>query len=96
MKYIITYENAHWCGGELHVVVNAAESAEDAEIQASDWMEETQRELFSTEYDEQENEGADYSDECAYTINSVEILDVNNEHWKFYTDPSQSSFYPEL
>ena len=92
-KYIIDYENAHWCGGQLFVVVNA-NSAEEAENKAADWMEETQRELFSDEYND-EFEGL-FDDESAYNVNSVEVLDENSEYWKFYKDESQAGFYPEL
>ena len=93
MKYLIDYENAHWCGGQLYVVVNA-NSATEAEIKAESWMEETQRELFSDEY-EDDSDG-DFSDECSYTVNSVEEFDETHECWQYYKDPSQSSFYPEL
>ncbi len=92
MKYLIDYENAHWCGGQLYVVVNAS-SEDEALIKAADWMVETQRELFSDEYNDEEFE--DY-DECPYTVNSVEILDENSTYYKYYKDPSQASFYPEL
>jgi hypothetical protein len=91
--YIIDYENAHWCGGQLHVVVWAYSPAH-AEILVSDWMEETQRELFADEYGESVSEDEEFADERAYTVNSVSILDINNEHWEFYNDPSQESFYP--
>ena len=96
MKYLIDYENAHWCGGQLYVVVNAS-SPEAAECIASDWMEENQRELFSDEYFEAKAEECeDFDEECAYSVNSVELFDVNHECWKYYKDPSQSSFYPEI
>lgn len=95
-KYLIDFENSHWCGGQLYVVVNAS-SPEAAKCIADDWMEETQRELFADEYDDQESdEGCDYADEQAYSINSVEELTPAHECWKWYKDPSQSSFYPEL
>lgn len=95
-KYLIDYENAHWCGGQLYVVVNA-ESADEAQYLAENHMEECQRELFSDEYGDSVNGGdEEYADECAVSINSVEFLDENNEHWKFYKDPSQASFYPEI
>lgn len=88
-KYLIDYENAHWCGGQLYVVVNALDE-DDAQMKAECFMEETQRELFADEYAEE------FDDECAYTVNSVTVLDEDNEYWPFYKDPSQSSFYPEL
>ena len=95
MKYLIDYENAHWCGGQLYVVVEATDKTE-AEIKAEDWMEQTQRELFSNEYGDSIGDDEEYCDECAYTVNSIDILDENNENWEFYKDPSQSSVYPEL
>lgn len=95
-KYLINYENAHWCGGELEVVVNAS-SALEAVGKAEMFMEETQRELFSDHYeDEFENEGGSYFDEQAYTVISVEVFDKNHPQWEFYQDPSQSEFYPEV
>lgn len=95
-QYIIDYENAHWCGGQSHVVV-WAESADDAVIIASDHMEDEMRELFHTEYAEQAEEYEEecpYEDESAVAINSVELLNSENEHWEFYNKPSQSQFYP--
>jgi hypothetical protein len=92
--YIIDYENAHWCGGQLHCVVRA-DSAEDAEDRAEQHMQETQYELFRDEYDDIE-EGETY-DESSYVVNSIKVLDENNEHWKFYQDPVQrANFYPEV
>lgn len=90
-KYLIDYENAHWCGGQLYVVVNA-DSEEDALDKAEYHMEESQRELFMDEYEE----SSEYEDECPYSINSVSILDEANENWEFYKDPSQAEFYPEI
>lgn len=90
-KYLIEYENAHWCGGTLHVVVNA-NSAEEAEDKAMDHMESEQRELFFDEYEDSNGE----FDESAVVINSIEILDEDNDYWPFYNDPSQSEFYPEI
>jgi hypothetical protein len=95
-KYLIDYENAHWCGGQLYVVVEA-ENEYDAEDKASDWMETQQRELFADEYEEAFSDGeTDFEEECAYTVNNVELLDENNKNWEFYKDPSQASFYPEI
>jgi hypothetical protein len=92
--YLIDYENAHWCGGQLYVVVSAP-SAEHAECLAADWMEETQRELFVDEYGDEE-ECQDFAEEVAYIVNSVELLNEEHEHWQWYKDPSQSSFYPVI
>lgn len=92
-KYIIDYENAHWCGGQLFVIVNAS-SPDEAETLAENWMIETQLELFSDEYNDDED--GDFSEECPYIVNSIEVLDESNEYWKYYKDPDQASFYPEI
>ena len=90
--YLITYDNAHWCGGELNVVVKGASSAQDAELAAEYHMEEEQRGLFMDEYEE---EG--YGDECAYNIISIEEFGPKHEQWEFYMDPVQrANFYPEV
>lgn len=95
MLYLIKYENAHWCGGELAVVV-WAEDEYEAEALVSDHMEETQRELFSDEYGESVSEDDEYADERAYSVNSVEPFDESHPEWKFFKDPSQASFYPVI
>lgn len=56
-------------------------------------MEETQRELFSTEFDESEK---DLSDESAYSVNFIEELTPKHASWHFYLDPGQASFYPVI
>lgn len=95
-KFLIDYENAHWCGGQLYVVVNAKDEYQ-AQDKAEQHMEECQRELFADEYDMQESdEGNDYSDESAVSINSIEEFDVTHEYWRFYKNPSQAEFYPEI
>ena len=87
--YIIEYENAHWCGGQLNCVV-WADDATEAEMLASDWMEECQRELFSDSYaDEKE----DYDDGSAVTVNHIQLL-AGSKFEKHYNDPTQSEFYP--
>lgn len=74
--YLIEFENAHWCGGQSHVIV-CAEDHTNAEIRASEHMHAYQTDLFSDEYEEIESD-----DECAYTVLSVELLDENHEDWK--------------
>lgn len=96
MNWIITYENAHWCGGELYVVVLDAETAEQAEFLAGDFMDETQRELFSDEIADAFEEDPDFDDSYMASVTSIEVLDENNKHWEFYKNPSQASFYPEI
>mgnify|MGYP000104832216 CR=1 FL=1 len=90
--YIIDYESSQWCGGQSHCVV-WAENEDDAVIQAENHMHDEMTELFSDEY---EDEGLDQDAECAYAVNSIEILDENNEHWEFFQDPNQSQFYPVI
>lgn len=89
--FIIDYESSQWCGGQSHCVVWATD-ADDAVDQASVYMEEEMRELFSDEYEDDEEECD--SMECAYSVNSVEILDEKNEHWEFFQHETQAQFYP--
>lgn len=93
--YIIDYENAHWCGGQLNCLA-WAKSPEEAVIIAEGHMEDAQRELFSDEFGdvEDDEDAGDYDDVAAFTVNSVEIMDCNHEDWKFFMDPTQSQFYP--
>lgn len=85
--YIITYENANWCGGELHCLVEAI-SVDDAEMLAADYMDTVQRELFSDEDDENQ-------EDITYTVNKTEIL-ADSEFEKYASDPTQQSFYPKV
>lgn len=94
--FIIDYESAHWCGGQSNVLVWAVDK-DDAVIEASDYMEEEMRSLFSDEYNESEEEdNGNYDDESAVSINSVEEFNSVHEHWKYYQNPSQSEFYPTI
>jgi len=87
--YVIDYESSQWCGGQLHCVV-WAESEDDAEMEASMWMEESQRELFSSEYDDEECN----DEECAYTVISVELM-VGSDNEQYYNMSDQrAAFYP--
>lgn len=97
-RYLIEYESSQWCGGVSHCVVYA-NSENEAEDRASEHMETTMRELFGDEYenaDGEYEEEQDYDDECAYSVIAMSILDESNDHWGFYQDPTQSSFYPEV
>ncbi|MFI3218394.1 MAG: hypothetical protein QX189_04670 [Methylococcales bacterium] len=87
--YIITYENAHWCGGELHCLVQAHDE-DDAIDLADTHMDECQRELFCDYFDEDE-EGLD--EEMSYTVNSVELLE-DSDLKRFVALEDQASFYP--
>lgn len=94
--YLIDYENAHWCGGQLHVVV-WAESEDDAVCLAEVHMDQEQRELFSDEFQDAIDEDDDLDNEQSYTVNQVTVLDENNEFWQFYLDEGQrAAFYPTI
>jgi hypothetical protein len=93
-RYLIDYENAHWCGGQMNVVV-WAENETEAEILAADYMEETQREQFSQEYGDSVCEDEEYEDESAVSINSIELFDEGHKEWEFFMNPTQrAAFYP--
>jgi hypothetical protein len=92
--FLIDYENAHWCGGQLNVCV-WAESGDEAVLLAEDHMADEQRELYSDEYMEAEDDWM--ADECPYTVNRVEEFGPSHEEWKFYMDPTQrNEFYPTI
>ncbi len=94
-RFLIDYENAHWCGGQLNVVVWANDE-EDARDVASDHMEEEQRALFEDHYNNPD-EDEDYSDESAVSITSVEEFNETHDQWEFFMNPSQrAAFYPEV
>lgn len=96
--WIISYENAHFCGGSQECVV-WAKTADEAELLAADFMEQEQRELFADHYsprwDDSEEEDYDqYDNEQAYSVNKVQPL-IGSEFEKFYNDPTQrANFYP--
>lgn len=91
-KFLIEYENAHWCGASGTFCVVNANSADEAVMIASDHMEEEMRELFAEEYSEEDP----HEDESAVSVTYVEEFDETNENWKWYQDPTQSQFYPEV
>lgn len=86
-QYLIEYDCAHWCGGTSNVVV-WAESPDEALYLAEDHMETEMRELFSEEYEDEP------TDECTYSIISVEEFNESHWQWLYFTDPEQSQFYP--
>lgn len=96
--WIIEYENAHWCGGELHCVVWAEDETE-AEDLAAEHMEQEQRELFDDHYSPSWDDGDDHDlqdmdNEQAYSVVSVEPL-IGSEFEVYYNDPVQrENFYP--
>lgn len=88
--YIITYENAQWCGGQLYCLVLAT-NEEEAHEKASLFMEETQLELFASEYDDEPLEEGD----SAIGYCEVELLSESS-HAEYAKDSSQESFYPKV
>lgn len=95
MLWLIDYESSQWCGGQSHVVV-VADSEDEARVLAELHMEESMRELFSGEYEEDADEGGDRDEGCAYTVNSCDPFDETHEYWKYYCDPSQEQFFPTI
>lgn len=96
--YIIQYNSAHWCGGESHCVV-WAENADEAVMEASDFMEDSMRELFSDEYDDYYNDDTEagaYDDEQAYVVHWCDPLTHEHEYWEYFQDPTQADFYPVI
>ena len=88
--YIITYDNAQYCGGELYCLVSAA-SEFVAEDIAANHMEEAQLELYADHYEDKLLEEGDTSvgNVC------VELLS-ESDHSVYAADPSQASFYPKV
>ena len=91
--WLIDYENAHWCGGQLNVVV-WAETADEALYLAEGHMEDCQRELFSDYVDEDSDE-IDL-EESFVSVSSVEEFNEDHESLKFFKMPGQESFYPVI
>jgi hypothetical protein len=76
-----------------------AENADEARLEASVFMEDSMRELFSDEYSDEfddETETGFYDDEQAYTVNWCEPLTHEHEHWEYYVNPTQADFYPVI
>ncbi len=94
-KYLIVYECAHWCGGESHVVVNAA-SEHLAIEKASPHMHEGMYALFNEEYLDCIQQGTYEDGETTFTVNDIQEFDPSHEYWKFYKDPTQRVFFPEI
>lgn len=91
--FLIEYEGSQWCGGKSHCVV-LAENEIDAEDLAADFMDESMRELFSSEYDEDAEEGGSAEEEQAYMVISVEEFGPTSEEWKWFIDEDQRQFFP--
>jgi hypothetical protein len=90
--YIIEYQSAHWCGASDNVLVWAF-SENCAEVQAEGHMSEHLLELYSDEYEEIDDA---YTDECPYTVVSIEPFNEAHEYWGYFCDPSQAEFYPVI
>ncbi len=88
--FLIEYENMHWCGGSLNVVVWAIDE-DDAREVAEDHMETEQRELFMAELEDE----PELEEDSAHTVNSVEEFDPSHDQWQWFADPQQRAhFYP--
>ena len=87
--YIISYESAHWCGGQSNCVVWANNEDEAQEL-AVFHMDEMMQELFSSEYEED----PELQDDIIHVVNEVQLL-VDSEFEEYYADPVQrANFYP--
>jgi hypothetical protein len=94
--YIIEYEGAHWCGGVSHCLVYA-ENGDQAQELADYFMDESMRELFGTEYEEDRADGGDLDSECAYVMNWCRELTEDDEFYQWVQDPDQqAAFYPYI
>jgi hypothetical protein len=92
--FLIEYEGAHWCGGISHCVV-VAEDEVEAESEAEAYMDESMRELFADEYQDDLEDGGNADDDVAYTVRSIEEFGPEHENWKWFLDYDQrSNFYP--
>jgi hypothetical protein len=94
-KYLIEYECAHWCGGESHVVVNA-DSENLALEKAGLHMHEDMYELFNEEYRDCLQQGTYEDGETTFAVKDIQEFNSDHEYWKFYKDPTQKQFFPEI
>lgn len=94
--FIISYESSQWCGGQSHCLVYAYNESQPEEL-ASFYMDESMRELFSSEYFDDQEDGGDLDEDQAYTVHSVEELTPDHEMWQYVQDPvQQAHFYPYI
>lgn len=92
--FLIEYEGAYWCGGISYCVVLAEDEIE-AESEAESYMDETMRELFADEYQDDLDKGGNADEEPAHTVMSIEEFGPEHEDWKFFMDENQhNNFYP--
>lgn len=92
--YLISYQSSQWCGGMSNCVVLATN--EDTAVDGAEmWMDESMRELFSTEYSEDLEEGGEADQECAYSIDTVEKFGPEHDEWQWFLNEVQrTNFYP--
>lgn len=76
--WIIHFENAHFCGGGEHILIDA-ETEDSAEEHANDYMNGYQYELFRDEFDEFD----EFENEPAHSVISVELFNEDHEYWNF-------------
>lgn len=88
--YIVTFSSANYCGAPDHCVVRAPDEGIAREL-AETYCEDFYYDQDSEQYEEEHGESADiYSN-----IDSVELLDEENEHWPYYLNSEQrANFYP--
>lgn len=92
--FLIDYEGSQWCGGRSHCVV-LAENDVDAELAAVEHMDAEMRELFSSEYEDDLNEGGTADEDIAYSVNSIEEFGPEHDQWQWFMDKVQrENFYP--
>lgn len=92
--FLIEYDCAHWAGASSYCVVKA-EIAEQAEAIAEDFMHSDMAELYSDEYREEAENGNDILEqELAHNVIGTEPFGETHEYWKYYTDETQSQFFP--
>ena len=90
--YLVEYGSADWACAHYHCVV-WARSEDEATSIAEGFANEHMADEFRDQYepDEWEEHDGNFA-----TMVGAELLDEDNEHWKFYNDPTQAEFYPEV
>lgn len=93
--WLIYFESANYCGYGEHCVVRSKDE-EDARDIAEGYANEFYHEQDYDQYvDEYGKEAADEEGFWA-NIQTCEEFDESHESWKYYIDPAQKSFYPEI
>jgi hypothetical protein len=93
--FLIDYESAHWCGGQMSVVV-WAKDADEAVCLADVHMSDAQMELFTDSYADSIGDADEYADDVLYVVNSIEEFGPEHDTWQYFQDPSQSEFFPVI